>query len=146
MLSLGNGSGPDKFTPLEDKIYASFPSLATPSVDPRFLYRWAGDHFEQATDVEWRRLGGIGRLTEGNVDNSAGWSRRSFVTGELHQVITINLSDKSVITVNSESLGRAADTAVSINLHRVGAPPEQIAYFGAGTRQVTREQYFSSFP
>lgn len=69
------GSGPGFITPLDGRIYANYPALGG-------LCRWAGDHFERATQEERRRLDGISRLTVLDIDNGEnGWSKRGFPNG-----------------------------------------------------------------
>jgi hypothetical protein len=71
------GAGPSMFTPHEGSIYATCPSVGGGG-----LCRWAGNHFEHATQEEDRRLGGIGILTNKEIDGGDdGWSKRGFNSG-----------------------------------------------------------------
>jgi hypothetical protein len=45
LKGIAPGSGPDLNTPFEDRIYANCPDIGG-------LCRWAGDHFERATEEE----------------------------------------------------------------------------------------------
>lgn len=69
LADTNGGIDPLNYTPIEGSIYAMCPGVV--------LCRWTGDHFENATQEEEERLGGINRLTRGDFDHDQyGWSRR----------------------------------------------------------------------
>ena len=121
----GAGSDPDRFTPIEGRIYANCPTL-------NGLCRWVGDHFEGVTQEERQRLGGSDRLTKADFDNDKnGWSRRQFGAGPNDRRFTIEVGDKFRLTVMNSGVPGTKNGSVSIDLLRPGQDSQRIADFDA---------------
>ena len=134
----GAGSDPKRFTPLEGSIYAMCPGL--------YLCRWSGDHFENVTQEEQERLGGINRLTQEDFDNDAdGWSRRVFVGGQAEPTFTIEVGNHFSLVVDCGDVGDLKKGAVSIDLQRPGKASERIATFETREGGVSRSEYRHAF-
>jgi hypothetical protein len=142
---LPDGSGPEKITSLEGRIYASWPSLSPPSINSRSLCRWAGDHFELATDEESKKLDGINRLTTTDFDHLNGWSRRTFDAGPRSHQLMIEVADKFRLALDNVGVYGTEDGTLSVDLMRPGAAPERIAHFNTGVGSVSRSIYRATF-
>jgi hypothetical protein len=133
------GAGPGLYTPLEGQIYVNYPALGG-------LCRWAGDHFEKATPEERQRLGGIYRLTTGDMDNrETGWSRRAFGTGPGDAKLTIDVGHKFGISVRTSAAGENTNGTALIDLLRDGKAPERIWDFYARRGRISRTEYWHAF-
>ena len=135
----GPGSDPGEYTPLEGHIYAMCPPLDG-------LCRWAGDHFERATQEERQRLYGIKSLTRKDFENDKdGWSRRQFRAGSTDRKFTIKVGDKFELSVNNIGVNGTENGTVSIDLLRPGKAPERIKDFYRRERKVSRTEYQHAF-
>ena len=155
-LDGGPGSDPDKFTPLEGRVYAFCPSLIGRFVqDGRFVGKdmndglcwWNGDHFDKATDEERNRLGGISLLTrEDFQNNKSSWSRRAFGAVPMNENFTVRVGEKFRVTVDNVNKGWE-NAVVSVNILRPGTPPEEVGVFearyGPSSRAVYQRLFFS---
>lgn len=135
----GPGSGPNFITPLEGHIYANYPAVGG-------LCRWAGDHFEPATQEERRRLDGINRLTVSNIDHDdMGWSKRGLGGGLQDNRFTIDVGDKFQLSITSLAERNDTNGAVSIDVLRPGQPPKRIWDFQARRGMVSWAEYKLTF-
>lgn len=142
------GSGPGEYTPFEGRIYANYPTLGG-------LCRWAGDHFERATEEESKRLvsssfpdvkGRSNRvfgLTSGPLDNVGGWSKRGIGGGPANVFarFATNVGGQFTLSEKGEPVDHTRYTAVSIYIQRPGQAPERIWYLDGHPRRVTRAEY-----
>jgi hypothetical protein len=130
------GSGPDMYTPLEDRIYVNYPARGG-------LCRWAGDHFEPATPEERQRLDNIGHLTNKDIDHGEnGWSKRSFQVepGDPNDTLTIEVSNN--FRLSASDLGaKNGDRILSINLLKSGNAPEKIWEVNLHWGKVSKAEY-----
>src|SRR5258708_3737807 len=94
LKGIAPGSGPDLYTPFEDRIYANCPDIGG-------LCRWAGDHFERATGEEQRKLEGINRLIQRNIDNEKGWSKHGLGPAPVDYKFTIKADDKFDLSISN---------------------------------------------
>ena len=134
----GAGSDPEKYTPIEGSVYAMYPGL--------YLCRWTGDHFQNVTQEEQERLGGINRLTVEDFNNDAnGWSRRVFVAGQAERAFKIEVGNQFSLAVDCGDVGSTKNGAVSIDLQRQGKASERIAVFETREGNVGRAEYRHAF-
>lgn len=131
------GSGPNFITPLEGGIYANYPAMGG-------LCRWAGDHFERATQEERLRLDGISRLTVTEIKNGEdGWSRNGFGIGPADRRFKIEVGENFELSVTELARKSKAtgNGSISIDLLRSGKAPERIWEFDARMALVSRTEY-----
>jgi hypothetical protein len=140
----GGGTDPSKYTPLGVHIYADCPPLDG-------LCRWAGDHFERATQEERRtimpeRFGPTSRLTTEDFSNDPdGWSRRVFVAGPADRNLTIEVGDQFRLLVKNLGVKGTKNGKVSIDLLRPGKTPERIGDFETYVGRLSRAEYRHAF-
>jgi hypothetical protein len=124
----------EKYTPLGGQIYVLGPEL--------LLWRWAGDHFEKATQEEQERLDGIHRLTIGDFYNDAnGWSRRGFGVDPAERDFTMDVGNELRLAVNHQRTQDAKNDTLAIYLQRPGKVSERIAVFEKRHGNVSRAEY-----
>ncbi|MBZ5606808.1 MAG: hypothetical protein LAP38_01010 [Acidobacteriia bacterium] len=150
----GPGRDADKYTPLDDRIYAYCPEVIGSFMqdghlvakDPNDgLCRWTGDHFEKATEEERQRLGGVSRLTMGDFENNEdGWSRRAFGAEQMDRRFTIDMGDKCRLAVNNV-VTRPGNSSITIDLLLPGKTPERIGVFEAREGRVSKSEYQHTF-
>ncbi len=128
------GTGRDLYTPFEDRIYANCPDIGG-------LCRWAGDHFERATGEEQRKLDGINRLIQREIDNEKGWSKHGLGPAPVDYKFTIKADDKFELSVSNVVAKKYGYGAVSVDLLRPGQAPERIWYLGGDPRRVSKAEY-----
>jgi hypothetical protein len=134
LKGIAPGSGPDLYTPFEDRIYANCPDLGG-------LCRWAGDQFERATEEEQRKLDGINRLIQKDIDNVNGWSKQGFGPGPINNKVTIKPNDKFELSVANLAADGSGYGAVSVDLLRPSQAPERICYLDGHPRRVNKAKY-----
>lgn len=142
------GGWPGEYTPFEGRIYANYPALGG-------RCRWAGDHFERATEEESRRLvsssfpgvearsNRVFGLTSRPFDNVGGWSKHGIGAGpeSLFARSTTDVGGRFTISEKSEPVGRTGYAAVSIYIQRRGQAPERIWYLNGRPRRVSKAEY-----
>ena len=143
-LNGGPGSDPQRFTPIDGKIYAYYPKLGG-------LVRWAGDHFERETfkNEPWDRktelFPGHNRLTLNDFENDAnGWSRRALGHVILGKQLTINVGGKFQLSVSRVGNG-TEDNRFLISLIRPGKIPETLLDFDSIWGWVSKGEYEWAF-
>ena len=128
----------EKYTPLEGQVYALGPGL--------LLWRWAGDHFEKATQEEQERLDGIHRLTDKDFYNDAnGWSRRVFYADPADGNLTVDVGNEFRLLVNHERIKDTKNGALAIDLQRPRRASERIAVFENRQGNVSKAEYQHAF-
>lgn len=134
------GSGPGLYTPLGDRIYANCPVLGG-------LCRWSGDHFEQATEEEQRKLDGINHLTEKDFDSVDGWSKKGIAAGPENTFarITTDVGGRFTLSEKSDALDSTGYASVSIYLQRPGQVPQRIWYLDGHPRRISKVEYEQIF-
>jgi hypothetical protein len=146
------GSGPGEYTPFEGRIYANCPALGG-------LCRWAGDHFERATEDESTRLvsssfpdskGWSNRvfgLTSWPLDNLGGWSKRAIGAGPANTFarLTADVGGRFTLSEKSDPLDHTGYAAVSIYVQRPSQTPERIWYLDGHPRRVSKAEYELTF-
>jgi hypothetical protein len=134
----GAGTDPLNYTPIEGGVYAMCPGVV--------LCRWTGDRFENVTQEEQERLGGINRLTRGDFeDDGNGWSRRDSAASPANSTFAINVGNQFSLLVNNVGAGNAKDGAAVIDLQRPGRASERIAVFERREGSVSRAEYRHAF-
>jgi hypothetical protein len=128
------GSGPSMLTPIEGRIWTNFPTLGG-------LCWWAGDHFEQATQEESRRLGGIEHLW--HLDNSyyrdrGGWSKDPLSPG---QTAVVNLGDDTELA----AYGPEGRGSFLIEMRKKGSEPITVFSLDVGSGLVSSSEYQHTF-
>jgi len=134
LKGIAPGSGPDLYTPFEGRIYANCPDIGG-------LCRWAGDHFERATEEEQRKLDGINRLIQKDIDNENGWSKHGLGPAPVDYKFTIQADDKFELSVSNVVAKKYGYGAVSVDLLRPGQAPERIWYLDGNPRRVSKAEY-----
>jgi hypothetical protein len=128
----------EKYTPFGGRVYVLGPEL--------LLWRWAGDHFEKATQEEQERLDGIHRLTIGDFYNdSNGWSRRGFGVDSAERDFTVDVGDQFRLLVNHQRIKDTKNGTLAIDLQRPGKAPERIAVFENRQGNVSKAEYQHAF-
>jgi hypothetical protein len=151
-LDGGPGSDPDRFTPIGNDVYASCPWMIGTFLQDGHLVgkalgdslcRWAGDHFEKATEDERQRLNGVSRLTDADFTRGQnGWSRRSF--GARSGTFTITVEDKFQLLVTNVANGRGM-SAVTVDFLRSGHTAQRLGTFEAHEGGVSKGEYERTF-
>lgn len=135
----GPGGNPSKYTPIEGRIYALC------SGPPRLSW-WSGDHFEQATQEESRRLDGINRLTVGDIGRDEnGWSRREFRIETHDYEFTAKISDEVGLSVRNIPINGSRHGTVSIDLLRAHRASERLWTFNALPARISKAEYRRAF-
>lgn len=124
------GTGPSMFTPLEGRIWANWPTLGG-------LCWWAGNHFEQATQEERRRLDGINHLTNNGFKSENGWSK----DGVSGQIYTIKVGDEIELIVDATE----GHGAISIDLRKRGGGQTRVFSLDVGAGRVSGSEYRNAF-
>ena len=115
-------------------------------MNARLFCRWAGDHFEKATQEEHQRLGGISRLSSADFDRDEnGWSRRTFVAGPIDRSFTVEASDQFRLLVNNRGVTGTKNGTLLIDLLRPGKASERIGVFETREGRVTKAEYQHAF-
>jgi hypothetical protein len=151
-LDGGPGSDPYRFTPMEERVYASCPWMIGTFLQDGHLVgkevgdglcTWAGDHFEKASEDERRRLKGISRLTDADFErNENGWSRRSF--GARSGSFAISAGGKFRLLVTSVAKG-TEKSAVTVDFLRPGEMPQRLGTYEAQEGRVSKVEYERTF-
>jgi len=132
------GTGRDLYTPFEDRIYANCPDIGG-------LCRWAGDHFERATEEEQRKLDGINRLIQRDIDDENGWSKHGLGPAPVDYKFTIKADDKFELSVSNVVAKKYGYGSVSVDLLRPAQVPERIWYLDGNPRRVSKAEYDREF-
>lgn len=129
---------PQFLTPFDDGFYAMCSGLS--------LCKWAGNHFEPATQEEHMKLDGIDRLFHGDMNNRVinGWSVR-----EIHR----SPGDHFEVEIPHLYAIRARNCAtdvrqypnISVELQRSGKPAETLYDVNGKPRKVSGSQYEKLF-
>jgi hypothetical protein len=150
-LDGGPGSDPYLFTPMEEHVYASCPWMIGTFLQDGHpvgkdvgdgLCKWAGDHFEKATEGERRRLNGISRLTDADLGGENGWSRRSF--GARSRSFTISVEGKFQLFVTNIAKG-TEKSAVTLDFLRPGEAPQRLGTYEAHEGRISKTEYERTF-
>lgn len=148
----GIASDPSRFTPLESRIYASCPRLLRNVVENGRLISsdsplcwWASDHFEKATPVEQERLHGTERLTEGDMINGEGWSRRVVPAGIDNLAFAIDVDDEFRLLISNSKRPEVNGGTLSIDAVRPGASRERLATVTRRAGRVGKVEYERAF-
>lgn len=151
-LDGGPGSDPYRFTPMEEHVYASCPWMIGTFLQDGHLVgkdvgdglcKWAGDHFEKATEDERRRLNGISRLTDADFErDESGWSRRSF--GARSSSLVMSVEGKFRLLVTNVAKG-TEKSAVTVDLLRPGKTPQRLGTYEAHEGRVSKAEYERTF-
>jgi hypothetical protein len=136
LLDRRPGSGPNQYTPLEGHIYANWPALAG-------LSRWAGNHFEPATQEERQGLDGTNRLIAREMDNMNGWNKRGIGTSPLDHKLTIAVGNGFSLSVNNVAVRGTG--SLSIDLLKAGKAPERMWNLSGSSRRVNKTEYERAF-
>jgi hypothetical protein len=140
----GAGSDPSRFTPIGEHIYADCPSLGG-------LCRWAGDHFEHATqeersDISPDRHSSQGRLTTDDFENDPnGWSRRVFVAGPIDRSFSVEISNQFRLLLNNVGEKGTKNGTLSVSVVRPSETPRRIATFKTYEGLLGRGAYWHIF-
>ncbi len=138
LKGIAPGSGPDLYTPFEDRIYANCPDIGG-------LCRWASDHFERATGEEQRKLDGINRLIQRDIDDENGWSKHGLGPAPVDYKFTIKADDKFELSVSNVVAKKYGYGSVSVDLLRPAQVPERIWYLDGNPRRVSKAEYDREF-
>jgi hypothetical protein len=126
-------AAPDFLTPFDDGFYAMC-SLA--------LCKWAGDHFDPATEEERRRHGGTNSLFHGDINNQVvnGWSVREIrrLPGDRFDV---NIANKYEIHAENHATNVRAYPWISVELVRSGISSEVLYNVDGNPRTVSKGEY-----
>ncbi|HLG99615.1 MAG TPA: hypothetical protein VKX49_25125 [Bryobacteraceae bacterium] len=134
---VGPGASPRRYTGIEGSIYAECQSS---------LCRWAGDHFEDATPQERRRLGDISQLDKDeDIEHENGWSKRTPISPHLHD-LTIAVGDQFAISVTRSAANDPTNHALSISIIRPGRAAEKIGEIPERKGRISRSEYRRLFP
>lgn len=142
------GSGPGEYTPFEGRIYANCPEIGG-------LCRWAGNHFELATEDESKRLvsssfpgveawsNRVFGLTSRPFDNVAGWSKHGIGAGPANVCARFSADVGGQFTLSEKSapVDHTGYAAVSVYIQRPGQAPERIWYLDGHPRRISRAEY-----
>jgi hypothetical protein len=129
---------PEFITPFDDGFYAMCTGLS--------LCKWAGDHFEPATQEERRTLEGINRLFHGDVNNQVinGWSVRE-VRRSPGDHFEVEIADQYAIRARNYAADVRQYPSISVELQRSGKPAETLYDVNGAPRRVSKLQYEKFF-
>ena len=123
---------PDFFTPIRQTIYAN--CQGTPC-------KWVGDHFENATPAEQKELDGINHLAS-DIDMSMnGWSKRGVGAVAGDSQFSIEIGKQLTLKVRQGNVYRSSSDSATVDLYRVGQPPQQLWHVNGQPRRVSKREY-----
>ena len=130
----GPGSGPGELTPIDGQIYANYPAIGG-------LCRWAGDHFELATDEERHRLHGIEGLWYHEVENGpGGWSARGISDASGPKKLDVKVGDHFDVSLVNHMENSVKGT-LSVDVLYPGKPPQRIVEVDGRPRRVSSAEF-----
>ncbi len=148
----GIGFDPSRFTPLESRIYAHCPRLIRNVMENGRLISsdsplcwWASDHFEKATPGEQARLHGTERLTEGDMINGEGWSRRVVPAGIKNLEFAIEVGDRFHLEISNSKRPEVNGGTLSIDAVRPQGSRERLVTVIRRAVRVGRAEYERAF-
>jgi hypothetical protein len=119
----------DLCVPLDDTVYAS---------DGGLFWRWAGDHFEKASQEEQENLQGANKEDFTDLHE---WSRRRSLTGRSpYSDIKIQI-DGGPITISTT----ASDREVSVDISTPSSPPQRVFDLDQRLNRVSKAEYEKIF-
>jgi len=129
-----DSAGASLQTPFEGQIYANCHGS---------LCKWAGTHFEPASEDERRKLDGLNRLAPNDINGADGWSKRR-IAYELHDY-QFSVGKDAKLEVHVTNAAKAAYSRMSVVLLRPGQSPEKVWYRDGYPRRVSKAEYDQLF-
>lgn len=124
-------------TPFEGQIYANCNGS---------LCKWAGAHFEPASEEERRKLDGLNRLAPNDIDDGPdGWSKRRIGLALHDYQFSVGIGKVAKLDVDVTNAERAAYSRMSVVLLRPGQSPEKVWYRDGYPRRVSKAEYDQLF-
>lgn len=128
-----DSAGSSLQTPFEGKIYANCHGS---------LCKWAGTHFEPASEEERRMLDGLNRLAPNDIDGGPdGWSKRRIGLALHDYQFSVGVGKEDKLEINVTNDRKAAFSRMSVDLLRPSHSPEQVWYHDGYPRWVTKAEY-----
>ena len=137
-LDVPEGSIPPSMqTPIAGEIYANCQGS---------LCKWAGTHFESASEEERRQFDGINRLIPNDIDSGAnGWSKRSIGYALHDYQFSIGLGQEVTINVAVTNSQKAAYSRSSVSVLHNRQAPEGVWHQDGYPKRVTKAGYEQLF-
>jgi hypothetical protein len=137
-LDVPEGSIPPSIqTPIAGEIYANCEGS---------LCKWAGTHFEPASEEERRRLDGLDRLIPNDIDGGANrWSKRSIGYALHDYQFSVGLGQDVTLKAELTNTQKAAYSKSSVYVLRTGKAPQRIWYLDGYPKSVSRAEYNQLF-
>jgi hypothetical protein len=133
----GDALPPSLQTPFAGEIYANCRGS---------LCRWAGTHFEPASEDEKKKLDGLNRLVPNDIDGGAdGWSKRGIGCGLHDNQFSVEVGREATLHVDVKNAQKAAYCTVSVDLVRTGQAPEKVWYQEGYPKKVSKSEYQQLF-
>jgi len=128
----GTANVPAFLTPIEGDIYANCGGI---------LCRWAGDRFENASEDEERRIGGIYKLA-GDVDQSInGWSERGVGKVAGDSQFSVQIGKNTTLKVHQGDVYRSVTDSPTVELYRAGKPTQDLWRVNGDPHRVGKREY-----
>jgi hypothetical protein len=128
------------------------PSLQTPWAGQIYancrgsLCRWAGTHFEPASEEEKQKLDGLNRLVPNDIDGGAdGWSKRAISYASHDYQISVEVGRDATLHVDVKNAQKAAYSKISVDLVHTGQAPERVWYQDGYPKRVSKAEYQQLF-